>query len=85
MLGCSAMNLWTHVLKESQLDVFEAFYDGVGIAEQFRRMRIGHGEAFHAGTAGATDAFLGILDHHAVGGLDRFSISAAGVERGQRF
>jgi len=31
-------------------------------------MRVGHRKAFHAGAAGGADVFLGIFDHHAVGG-----------------
>ena len=58
------MILRTHVLKEIQLDIFEAFDDGGRFAQQFRRMRVGCRQAFHAGA----DAFFGIFDHHAGGG-----------------
>jgi len=85
VIAGSAIDLRTHLLKKTQLYVFEAFNDCGCFVEQLRRVGVGYRQAFHAGAAGAADAFLGVFDHHAVGGLDRFSVSAAGVERRQRF
>ncbi len=31
-------------------------------------MRVGNRQTFHAGAAGAADAFLRVFDHHTVGG-----------------
>jgi hypothetical protein len=43
-------------------DPFQAIDDAIGFIEKFRRVRIGHGQTFHAGVTSATDSFPGILD-----------------------
>jgi len=71
-------------LEEIQFDVFEAIDDGGCFAQQFRRMRVGYRQTFHPGAQRASNVFLGILDHDAVGGRKRFSVSTESVERRQR-
>jgi hypothetical protein len=55
------IDLRAHALKETQLDVFETFDNGGCFAQQFRRMRVGYRQAFHAGAAGTANAFSGTL------------------------
>jgi hypothetical protein len=70
----TSLSLLAKTREKFEGDGFQAIDDRIGFVEQFCRMRVGDGEAFHAGAAGAFDAFFRVFDDDAFTRLDRLAV-----------